>query len=1166
MTTFHDSTPLLHPVRSLLATLTRAGVLLLLTVTFALAAQAQLSGTYTVGGASPDYATITDAVNDLNAFGISGPVFFQIRSGTYDEQVTINNFPRFGSPTDAVTFTRISPLFARPVWQFSGASILSNWVVKIDGADYVILQGIEFEAVDPFDGRLVVLEDGADHNVVRNSVLTGITAAPSSRGTVIYGIGDRNEHNTFEGNTITQGYYGIDLESVDSNTRASGNTVVDNVIGAQTEGGVRLRYQLDAIVDGNTINDWIGTSATYTALFADGGGTEVTSNDVDVRTGAKGIQLQSLGVLTQRFIANNLVNLRSGAAADAGIVLTNGRVDLQHNTVRVGSATAGTAALRVNSGSLFDVHLRNNLFINDGGGYALKDPDANIASSDYNDLYTTGSDLADWDGTDYATLAGYKSASGLDAHSVSEAITFVDILGTPDLRLDGSSLDDLDLIGEALGITDDIDGDARDEYNPKMGADEGTPLAPLDDADTASGFYTVAGTAPDFARPEVAFDHLKARGMKGAVSLRIRTGGYVLNVSLPGSVRVGPAATNPAGAPLLVRAANPSNRPLLQFASTDPNRNYVLRLNGFDYVTLENLDLEAGGATLGRIVVLANDVGNLTLDGCTLTGIAGATTDAASLVFGDGKDQHLTFTGNTFTSGFRGLDLFGLGTSDRSVGNEVSGSTFSDQARNGMRLRNQADLTVIDNFVGVGSNSGTDFVGMVAGGPNLALERNRINASGGERGMNIVADGTPADRLRIVNNAVLLTGTTADAGIDLNAGTYLDVYHNTVLVDATGALATPTALRIETGAAEIDIRNNLLVNLGQGPAYVIEDAGAIIRSDYNNLRSPGAYAVWDGVTYASRADLRSAVAPNELHSKAVAVTFVNPAGDLHLAGASVGDDRLAGEPLASVGVDVDDEARSTKAPYMGADEAATPLTVDDYVLAAVNTTPLTVAPGGAIDFTYAVTNTTNTDVAGDFWYEASGGLEAVIISGPVQAGDTFNASFVQNVAGATPLGTYSYTLHIGQYPNLIVNSVPFTVEVTGAPRPGGADEWTVSDVTPWPSASGTVEASAMSSASEVIDDLEAKSGALPSTFALDAAYPNPFAASTTVGFTLPEAASVRVAVYDVLGREVAVLVDEQLEAGQHTARFHAAGLSSGVYLVRMTADGFAQTQRVTLAR
>ena len=89
---------------------------------------------------------------------------------------------------------------------------------------------------------------------------------------------------------------------------------------------------------------------------------------------------------------------------------------------------------------------------------------------------------------------------------------------------------------------------------------------------------------------------------------------------------------------------------------------------------------------------------------------------------------------------------------------------------------------------------------------------------------------------------------------------------------------------------------------------------------------------------------------------------------------------------------------------------------------------------------------------------------------------------------------------------------------------------------------------------------------LPTVFALHAAYPNPAAGGATLRFDLPEAASVRLGVYDLLGREVARLVDGDVAGGRHEAVLDARALASGVYVVRLVAGADVQTQRVTVAR
>ncbi len=86
----------------------------------------------------------------------------------------------------------------------------------------------------------------------------------------------------------------------------------------------------------------------------------------------------------------------------------------------------------------------------------------------------------------------------------------------------------------------------------------------------------------------------------------------------------------------------------------------------------------------------------------------------------------------------------------------------------------------------------------------------------------------------------------------------------------------------------------------------------------------------------------------------------------------------------------------------------------------------------------------------------------------------------------------------------------------------------------------------------------------PEEFILSENSPNPFTTQTTVTYGLPQTADVRLAVYDVLGREVATLVNARQPAGWHEAIFQADELPAGIYFVRMRAGDFAATHRMTL--
>jgi hypothetical protein len=88
---------------------------------------------------------------------------------------------------------------------------------------------------------------------------------------------------------------------------------------------------------------------------------------------------------------------------------------------------------------------------------------------------------------------------------------------------------------------------------------------------------------------------------------------------------------------------------------------------------------------------------------------------------------------------------------------------------------------------------------------------------------------------------------------------------------------------------------------------------------------------------------------------------------------------------------------------------------------------------------------------------------------------------------------------------------------------------------------------------------------------LEPAAPNPFATATELAYTLPSAGRLRLSVYDVPGRQVALLADEVLSPGRHIARWNGADtqgarLRAGVYFLRLEFAGQTETRKVVLVR
>lgn len=89
---------------------------------------------------------------------------------------------------------------------------------------------------------------------------------------------------------------------------------------------------------------------------------------------------------------------------------------------------------------------------------------------------------------------------------------------------------------------------------------------------------------------------------------------------------------------------------------------------------------------------------------------------------------------------------------------------------------------------------------------------------------------------------------------------------------------------------------------------------------------------------------------------------------------------------------------------------------------------------------------------------------------------------------------------------------------------------------------------------------------IPNSYALQQNYPNPFNPTTNIKFSVPSTGLVKLTVFDVLGREVATLVNEVMPAGNYTSDFNAASLSSGVYFYSLESGDFKQTKKMLLVK
>ncbi|MEO8398365.1 MAG: T9SS type A sorting domain-containing protein, partial [Ignavibacteriaceae bacterium] len=121
----------------------------------------------------------------------------------------------------------------------------------------------------------------------------------------------------------------------------------------------------------------------------------------------------------------------------------------------------------------------------------------------------------------------------------------------------------------------------------------------------------------------------------------------------------------------------------------------------------------------------------------------------------------------------------------------------------------------------------------------------------------------------------------------------------------------------------------------------------------------------------------------------------------------------------------------------------------------------------------------------------------------------------------------------------------------------------------------TARTSVMTSALKYFGVLEAtdikENGEIPLSFTLEQNYPNPFNPSTKIKYSIPNVethsnASVQLKVYDILGNEIATLVNKQQQQGNYEVNFDASKLASGVYIYKLNAGSFISSKKMTLLK
>lgn len=429
-----------------------------------------LSGTYTIGSGG-DYPTFSAAANALNTFGISGAVTFNVISGTYTDQIILYAITG-ASSTNTITFQSQSGDSSNVILQFA-SNATNNFVLKLDGTDYCTFKNMTIKSIGTAYGTVVGITNNSDWNTfTNNQIISTANAAANGAGIYFSGAGGANDNHITNNYINVVGDYGVYMQGSGTTTLQAGTEIENNVI-MHGRYGVYAYYQNAIKINSNIISQPISPSSGYyygIYLYYCDNSSEITKNKIDVKgvnSYVYGIFLgNSDGTATNRaLVANNFISVNTGGYPRGIYVLASNYINIFNNNINLTTGGNNGRAFYLPSGG--NINLTNNNIINTGGGYAVYTTNTTtIASSNYNNLYTSGGTLGYW-GQNRNTLAQWQSGSNMDANSISVNPSYY---SATDLHVTNFSMDKL---GTPITvITDDIDGEVRHATTPDIGADE----------------------------------------------------------------------------------------------------------------------------------------------------------------------------------------------------------------------------------------------------------------------------------------------------------------------------------------------------------------------------------------------------------------------------------------------------------------------------------------------------------------------------------------------------------------------------------------------------------------------------------------------------------------------------------------------------------------------
>ncbi|MCB9251428.1 MAG: right-handed parallel beta-helix repeat-containing protein [Flavobacteriales bacterium] len=431
-----------------------------------------LSGVYTIGGASPDFNTFEDAVNAMKRGGIYDSVLFNVRNGTYTEQILIP-YIKGANRENSIIFQSEQGDSSKVILLGTNSSS-KNYTVYLDSTRGVTFRKMTLKSSSLNSYNTVFYFNGgcSDINIHDCYIKSRAANSTSTNETNLYFYYTNSNHQGFENiniynNIIIDGAFGIYCYTYSNTKKSSQLNILRNKFINQYYYGI-YTYYIDRVHI--NYNEIYNTKPKHTSgygvisQYSDKGFHLIGNNIYNQEY--YGVYLYNVEGTTNdtNLIINNFIHSKSTSSALALYIYSCSYINVFNNNVHqyVGNSSSYAAYFYSNS----RIFCSNNNFINSGSGYSIY-VSGSLSGSNFNNFYSNGSILSYYN-NNLSTLGNWQSYTGFDANSLNIDPSFV---SSSDLHVRSINLD-----GAARNIPYlvmyDIDMTKRDSLTPDIGADE----------------------------------------------------------------------------------------------------------------------------------------------------------------------------------------------------------------------------------------------------------------------------------------------------------------------------------------------------------------------------------------------------------------------------------------------------------------------------------------------------------------------------------------------------------------------------------------------------------------------------------------------------------------------------------------------------------------------